>query len=66
MGLSTQVVIGLTKPIHNFGHIIYTDNFYTSPILAKYLASRKTYVCGTMRPNRLGYPADIVKINAEA
>ena len=66
MGLSARVVIGLIKPIHNFGHIIYTDNFYTSPILAKYLASRKTYVCGSMRPNHLSYPADMVKTNAEA
>ena len=65
MGLSAWVVIGLTKPIHNFCHIIYTDNFYTSPILAKYLASQKTYLYGTMRPNRLGYPADMVKTNAE-
>ena len=65
MGLSAWVVIGLTKPIYNFGHIIYMDNFYTSPILAKYLASRKTYLCGTMRPNRLSYPADMVKTNAE-
>ena len=65
MGLSARVVIGLTKPIHNFGHIIYTDNFYTSPVLAKYLAGQKTYLCGTMRHNRLGYPADIVKTNAE-
>ena len=65
MGLGARVVIGLTKPIHNFGHIIYADNFYTSPILAKYLASRKTYLCGTMRPNHLSYPADMVKTNAE-
>ena len=56
---------GLTKPIHNFGQIIYTDNFYTSPILAEYLVSQKTYLCGTMRPNHLGYPSDIVKTNAE-
>ena len=66
MGLSAQVIIGLIKPIHNFGHIIYTDNLYTSPILAKYLVSQKTYLCGTMRPKHLGYPADIVKMNAEA
>ena len=66
MGLSAQVITGLTKPIHNFGHIIYMDNFYTSPILVKYLASWKTYLCGTMRPNHLGYPADIIKMNAEA
>ena len=36
------------------------DNFNTSPILAKYLASQKTYLCGAMQPNHLGYPADIV------
>ena len=66
MGLSAQVITGLTKPIHNFGHIIYMDDFYTSPILAKYLASWKTYLCGTMRPNHLGYPADIIRMNAEA
>ena len=66
MGLSAWVVIGLTKPIHNFGHIIYTNNFYTLPILVKYLASRKTYLCGTMHPNHLGYPADMVKTNTEA
>ena len=42
------------------------DNFYMSPILAKYLASQKTYLCGAMQPNRLGYPADIIKTNAEA
>ena len=56
MGLSAWVMIGLTKPIHNFGHIIFTDNFYTSPVLAKYLSSKGTYLCGTMRPNRIGSP----------
>ena len=65
MGLSARVVIGLTKPIHNFGHIVFTDNFYTSPVLAKYLAGKDTYLCGTVRPNRIGYPADLVKTNAE-
>ena len=66
MGLSAWVVIGLTKPIHNLGHLICMDNFYMSPILAKYLPSQKTYLCGAMQPNHLGYPADIVKMNAEA
>eukprot|EP00745_Piridium_sociabile_P024137 TRINITY_DN37977_c0_g1_i1.p1 TRINITY_DN37977_c0_g1~~TRINITY_DN37977_c0_g1_i1.p1 ORF type:complete len:114 (+),score=18.34 TRINITY_DN37977_c0_g1_i1:68-409(+) len=28
LGLSARVVIGLTKPVHNCGHIVFTDNFY--------------------------------------
>ena len=31
MELSEHVVIGLTKPIHNFDHIIFTDNLLTQP-----------------------------------
>ena len=40
LGLSTRVVIGLTKEIQNRGHVVYTDNFYTSPLLAKLLAHK--------------------------
>ena len=65
MGLSARVVIGLTKPIHNFGHIVFTDNFYTSPVLAKYLAGKGTYLCRTARPNCIGYPADLIKTKTE-
>ena len=32
--LTTAVVLNLTKGIENMGHILYTDNFYTSPVLA--------------------------------
>ena len=65
MGLSARVVIGFTKPIFNFGYKIFTDNFYTSPVLGKYLYSKGTYLCETMRTARIGYPADLVKANAE-
>ena len=65
MGLSARVVIGLTKPIQKLGHVVFTDNFYTSPVLAKYLSSQGTYLCGTMRPNRIGYPSDLVKTKAD-
>ena len=65
MGLSARVLIGLTKPIHNFGHIVFTDNFYTSPVLAKYLAGKDTYLCRTARPNRIGYPVDLIKTKTE-
>ena len=66
MGMSARVVIGVTKYLQNFGYIVYTDNFYTSPVLAKYLLKKNTYLCGTMRPNRIGYPRDLMKTKAEA
>ena len=33
-------VIGSTKEIQNRGHVVYTDNFYTFPLLAKLLAHK--------------------------
>jgi len=65
-GLSGRVVIELTKHLHNRGHTVYTDNFFTSPALAHYLSSQGTYLCGTVRSNRKGFPKEIVKTPAEA
>ena len=48
MELSASVMIGLTKPIHSFSHIVFIDNFYTSPVLFKYLAGKGTYLCKTV------------------
>ena len=48
MGLSAWVLMGLMKPIHNFRHIVFIDNFYMSPVLTKYLAGKGTYLCGTL------------------
>ncbi|XP_071100529.1 piggyBac transposable element-derived protein 4-like [Haliotis cracherodii] len=56
LGLSGQVVVTLCKEILGKGHIIFTDNFYTSPTLADYLLLKETYLCGTVRTNRKGYP----------
>jgi len=66
LGLSTKVVIALTKPLEMKGYEVYTDNFYTSPQLADYLYGRKTYLCGTIRTNRKGYPRALVPTNAAA
>jgi len=40
----------------NKGHTLYTDNWYTSPILSMYLHNKKTNTCGTVRCNRRGMP----------
>ena len=34
------------------GHILYTDNYYTSPALAEFLLLHKTGLCGTVKANR--------------
>jgi hypothetical protein len=64
LGLSSKVVIELTKPLEMKGYQVYTDNFYTSPQLADYLYGRNTYLRGTVRTNSKGYPKDLVQTSA--
>lgn len=59
-GLSGHVVIALTKHLQHEARTVYTDNFYTSPILVHYLESKGIYTCGTVRSNRKGFPADLI------
>ncbi|KAK3093822.1 hypothetical protein FSP39_020617 [Pinctada imbricata] len=66
LGMVSQVVISLTKHLEMKGQVIYTDNFYTSPTLADFLYSRQTYLCGTIRVNRKGYPKELVRTVAQA
>ena len=40
----------------NEGYCVTVDNFYTSPQLADYLITHKTYMYGTLRPNRKDLP----------
>jgi Transposase IS4 len=55
-----SVVLKLMDGILDRGHILYTDNFYTSVPLAQQLLSRKTYLCGTLRKNRKHLPEAVV------
>lgn len=56
LGQSGAVVKTLMKKYLNKGHTLYTDNWYTSPILSMYLHKKKTNSCGTVRCNRRGMP----------
>lgn len=47
------------------GHVLYTDNYYTSPTLAKFLLSRNTHLVGTVRSNRYNYPAALIGENLQ-
>ena len=40
------------------GHTLCTDNFYTTPKMAKYLLERQTKTVGTIKPNRKNFPKD--------
>jgi hypothetical protein len=55
-GLAHNVVLKLVKDYENLGHIIYMDNFYSSPELFDALKSKNTGACGTVRLNRKNLP----------
>lgn len=52
MGLSGQIVQTLLQRYLGRGHILYTDNFYTSPLLVSYLHDMETGICGTVKAKR--------------
>ena len=55
----------LITPYFGKGHILFTDNFYTSPTLASYFLSRQTHLCGTVRRNRKHFPCDIENVDLD-
>lgn len=63
LGVSGNIVAHFMKPYHHKGHILYIDNWYSSPQLAEFLHDRDTGVCGTVKENRKGMPALNAKLN---
>ena len=55
----------LMAPYLGKGHVLYTDNWYTSPTLASFLLSKQTYLCGTVKSNRKHFPKNIVNHQLE-
>ena len=55
-GLATRVVMHSTEPLRNIGHVVFTDNFYTSPQLAASLMEHGLHLVGSLKINRHGIP----------
>ncbi|XP_069181797.1 piggyBac transposable element-derived protein 4-like [Procambarus clarkii] len=55
-GFSGSVVKTMMEPLLNKGHILFTNNYYTSPLLTRYLLAHNTGVCGTMKLIRKEIP----------
>ncbi|XP_053638001.1 piggyBac transposable element-derived protein 4-like [Cherax quadricarinatus] len=56
LGISGDVVRTMIEPYLGKGHILYADNWYTSPSLIDFLRVNMTDVCGTVRANRKHMP----------
>lgn len=63
LGVSGAVVTTLMKDYLHKGHVLYIDNWYTSPHLVEFLHENQTGTCGTVRGNRKGLPTFQKKLN---
>ena len=60
MPSSERIPSILIQPFFGNGHTLYTDNYYASPSLRKFLLENKTNLCGTICSNRKIYPKELV------
>ena len=56
LSLSERVVVYLMQPLLQKGYHLYTDNWYTSLPLYRYLHLQGTLASGTIRNYRKGFP----------
>lgn len=56
IGISGNIVMTLMEPYLNKGHVLVTDNWYSSPALFFLLHRKKTNAFGTVRKTRRGMP----------
>jgi len=61
-GTLACLVLDLMDGLLNQGRVLYMDNYYNSPTLAKLLYKQKTHVVGTLRMNRKGMPKNLAKL----
>ena len=57
--LGAKVVKNLTEKLHNTYRHVYFDNYFSSVNLLLDLFRAGLYACGTLRINRIGFPAEL-------
>jgi hypothetical protein len=57
--MARNVVLGLMEGLEGQGHVVVTDNYFSSIGLFTTLANRDIYATGTVRANRVGLPSDL-------
>ncbi|XP_054282844.1 piggyBac transposable element-derived protein 4-like [Macrosteles quadrilineatus] len=62
---SEAVVMQLADSVLDLGHILYIDNWYSSPGLCKRVLERKTHVVGTVNLERINMPEEFDSANLE-
>lgn len=55
-GVSAKVIQSLMQPYLGKNHVVYMDNWYSSPSLFDWLYTENTGACGTVRVDRAGLP----------
>ena len=64
-GLAYDVVVDLVKGLENQGYRLFTDNFYSSPILFEYLKANGFEACSTIDIKRLNVPKYLKSLKTE-
>jgi hypothetical protein len=57
--MARNVVLGLIEGLEGKGHVLVTDNYFSSIALFTKLANRDFYATGTMTSNYVGLPSDL-------
>ena len=58
-GLGSRVIKDLSRKLEGKNHVVYMDNFFSSPQLFQQMLPKQIYCCGTVHLNRRGMPEAI-------
>lgn len=61
MPSKASTVLRLLRPLLNMGHVVFMDNWFTSPTLARYLKKKHTDCVGTVSSNTKHMPLALAK-----
>jgi hypothetical protein len=56
-GATYDLVMRMTRAYQYQQHVLFTDNWFTSPTLLDALKQKGIYACGSVKKNRVGVPA---------